>query len=111
MTSNSYRKGYLFEIRVKKLLEKNGWTVFRQSKSSFPDLICLKATNNYCSLIDRECHRRTTEIQLVECKVDKSGITNDEKQKLKELADSIGTECYGVFAYRQGKKVRFKTIS
>ena len=111
MTSNSYRKGYLFEIRVKKLLEKKGWTVFRQSKSSFPDLICLKATNNFCSLIDRECYRRTTEIHLVECKVDKSSITNEDRQKLKELADNIGIECFGVFAYRKGKKVRFETLS
>lgn len=111
MTSKSYRKGYLFEIRVKKLLEKKGWTVFRQSKSSFPDLICLKSTNHFCSLLDRECHRRTTEIQLIECKVDKSGITNDERQKLKELAERIGIECFGVLAYRNGRKVRFETIN
>lgn len=108
---SSYHKGYRFERRVKRYLEEEGWTVFRQGKSSFPDLICLKATNTVCSLMDRECYRKTTEIQLVECKVDRSGITNDERRRLKELAESIGVECFGVFAYRKGRKIRFETVA
>lgn len=101
----------MFERRVKRYLEEEGWTVFRQGKSSFPDLICLRATNYFCPLMNLECHRVTTEVQLVECKVDRSGITNDERRRLKELSDSIGIECFGVFAYRKGRKIRFETVN
>lgn len=108
---SGYYKSYRFERRVKRYFEEDGWTFFRQGKSSFTDLIYLRATSYVCLLTDLKCHRETTEVQLIECKVDRSGITNDERQRLKELAESISVECFGAFAYLKGRKIRFETVT
>lgn len=42
MVNKSYAKGYRFEKRVQKHIQAGGWLVFRQGKSAFPDLICIK---------------------------------------------------------------------
>ena len=69
MPNKSYLIGYRFENRVKKHLEKEGFVVFRQGKSAFPDLICLSEDGT----------------MLVECKVGKY-LSKKEKERAKELA-------------------------
>jgi Holliday junction resolvase - archaeal type len=75
---SSYRKGARFERRVRKILESSGWFVGRQGKSAFPDLICLKRD------IDK------TTIMLAECKVNRSDITKEEREKLRKLSEELG---------------------
>ena len=62
-----YRIGYNFEMRVKKHLEKKGWLIFRQGKSKFPDLICIKPFKNLMGNISINM----PQVMLVECKVGK----------------------------------------
>lgn len=45
MASKSYIKGYNFERKVMKYLAKDKWTVFRQPKSQFPDLISFQPSS------------------------------------------------------------------
>ena len=42
MTNKNYLKGYRFEIRVIKSLEKLGWFAIRSAKSRFPDSFAAK---------------------------------------------------------------------
>lgn len=56
MVNKNYAKGYRFEVRVKKHLESKGWTVFRQGKSAFPDLIAIK--NGNVILVECKNHKR-----------------------------------------------------
>jgi len=47
MVNKRYRKGYRFEIRVKKFLEKRGYKVFRAAGSKPLDLIAVSSDKIY----------------------------------------------------------------
>jgi len=70
MAYTNYLRGRNFEYRVKKDLKKNGFLVFRQAKSAFPDLIAV-----------RKC---TGKKICVECKVN-GYITKEEKDNLLKI--------------------------
>ena len=89
MPSKSYRKGYRFETRVRKQLEALGYTVFRQGKSAFPDLICFK---------------RGREPMLVECKVNRTDLSSEELERLLHLALNLQPMA-AYIAYRQNHTV------
>ena len=74
---SSYTKGYRFEKRVQKYFEKEGWVVFRQGKSSFPDLIAIKK-GVFC---------------FIECKYSKKGkgyLSKEEVTRGREIAIKTG---------------------
>jgi len=50
-------KGNNFEYRVKKYLEKQGWTVIRRGRSGFPDLHCFRKIegHNCFEILEVEC--------------------------------------------------------
>jgi len=80
------RRGQKFEYRVKRHLEKEGYTVFRVSKGPI-DLIALKKG----------------EVLLVECKVSNIYVTSELKRRLFEISEKLGV---GVaVAYRIGRKL------
>lgn len=97
MKTSPYRRGYTFERRVIKDLEKKGWTVFRQGKSSFPDLIAfnVKVKGLTVSLANTA---------LIECKVN-GRLSREERD-----AASKFTKMGFVFmvAYRIGRKLHYK---
>ena len=75
----SYRRGRSFEYRVRDRLEREGYIVFRTSKSSGRskggvDLVAI----------------RNGSVVLVECKTSKGQVTSYLKQSLKELAEVAG---------------------
>jgi len=87
MANRSYRIGYNFELRVKRHLEKKGWLVFRQGKSKFPDLICIRVyaeTFNTTKITHPQ-------VMLVECKVNKY-LSKKESEEFKKLKE-IGLKC------------------
>jgi Holliday junction resolvase len=72
--NKNYQRGYRFEMRVKKAQEKNGWSVIRQGKSRFPDLVCFKPATN-----------GLYEVKYIECKTNKY-LSIEEKLKAHEIA-------------------------
>ena len=80
-----YAKGRSFEHRVKRILEKEGYTVFRCAGSKPVDLIAIKKWD------DR------TEICLIECKLN-GHLPEGQKEKLIEMARRIGASA--ILAYR-----------
>ncbi len=88
MPNQRYRKGYRFEIRVKKHLERLGYRVFRLAGSKPLDLIAM-----YMG-----------EIYLVECKTGR--ITKRSRERLVEMVRNTGAK--PVIAYRDEKnRIRF----
>ena len=86
--NRSYNKGYRFERRVRKYLEKKGYKVFRLAGSKPADLIAMD--NN--------------KIFLIECKVDKKP-RRAALEKIIEL--SKGTPAKPVIAIRINRKIKF----
>ena len=86
--NKSYAKGYRFEIRVRNYLRSLGYLVFRQGKSSFPDLICISKHKSF----------------VIECKVNKY-ICAEERRKL----DEITKDCNAYIAYNDKGKIKFCT--
>ena len=78
-----YRRGCRFEYKVKKFLEKAGFTVFRCAGSKPIDLIAVKKDENPLIL-------------LVECKTN-SILPTSEKEKLIRIAKKTGG--IPIFAY------------
>jgi len=100
--NTSYRKGYRFELQVKKHLEGEGWTVFRQGKSAFPDLICLQ----HGKIAYEKQHNPY--IRFVECKVNRNQFSEEERKTFVELGDKLGVSC--LLAYRKNREIKFKNI-
>ena len=71
---NRYRKGYLWELEVKKRWETQGWTVFRCAGSKPVDLIALQA----------QCLPR-----LIECKTGRPPSKNRQEQ-LRKFYEDLG---------------------
>ena len=74
--NKSYQIGYRFQLRVKKYMEKLGWSVIVRPKSRFPDLHCYKK--------DPVLDSALFKIIEVECKMNKY-LTKDEKRKGEEI--------------------------
>ena len=90
MVNRSYRKGYRFEVRVKKYLEERGYKVFRSAGSKPLDLIALSKDK----------------IFFIECKVNVSrSMLRKSGEKLIQIAK--GTPARPIIAYRDGNKIRF----
>jgi Holliday junction resolvase len=86
MVNKRYRKGYLFEIRVKKYLERLGYKVFRAAGSKPLDLIALS---------DKE-------IYLIECKARPiKKISKKTGEKLRDIAE--GTCGEPIIAFKDDK--------
>ncbi|MEM3506457.1 MAG: hypothetical protein QXT31_02230 [Candidatus Bathyarchaeia archaeon] len=93
---HAYRKGRRFEYRVKDFLERQGFFVLRQAKSSFPDLFAIKLKRS-----------KDYEIRLVECRIDGS-ISIEEKVKLCDLAKRIKAKPF--IATKSGRKLVLKEL-
>jgi len=98
MPNKNYLKGYRFERQVKEEWEKKGFHVFRQGKSAFPDLICIRNNNG-------------KEIVLIECKADggRGYLTPDERERAKDLINE-GFTFYTAIKYPDPKDKRRKLI-
>ncbi len=91
-TSN-YSRGYAFELRVKRSLEKRGYFVVRSSGSHGPaDLLAVS---------------KDGKILAVQCKLD-GYLPPEEWRKLVALSGRYPLE--PVLAFRQGRKIRIKKI-
>jgi len=88
MTNKRYRKGYLFELRVKQYLEDNGYRVFRLAGSKPADLIAIKRNKVY----------------IVECKAHKK-LTKKDVEKILELVD--GVQAQPIVAVKDDRKITF----
>ena len=84
---SSYRKGRRFEWRVRDYLERKGWFVARQTRSSFPDLIAIK----------------NGKILLIECKVDPRNFSKREREDLISLAKKLKAKPY--LAFRRNRRI------
>lgn len=72
-----YLKGYAFETKVRKTLEKYGYKVFRQRGSAFPDLICLSTQDQARTSVEEDLGQAV----IIECKVRKY-LTPEERSGL-----------------------------
>ena len=91
-----YRRGYNFEMRTKRHLEKEGYLVWRNPKSKFPDLIAIMPPTEEYGL----------EVIFVECKVGKY-LSKEEKLKAQGFI-KLGFPF--MVAYRDGRKLKFKEV-
>jgi Holliday junction resolvase len=91
MPNKSYLKGYAFERRVKQQKEADGFVVYRQGKSAFPDLICIKRVMTPLT-------EWKTVVELVECKVNEDDFSAEETERLRALRERTGARC--LLAYR-----------
>ena len=90
--NNRYRKGYQFEHRVKRYLERKGYKVFRVAGSKPVDLIAISRNNVF----------------LVECKTHKEKI---KKATEKIINISKDTCAIPIIAYKKnGTKIFFLDI-
>ncbi|MFW6172984.1 MAG: hypothetical protein ACOC5T_04505 [Elusimicrobiota bacterium] len=76
MSNKSYQKGYRFQRRVKKYLEKRGWNVLVRPRSKFPDLHCWKKEGIF--------NAGLYNIMEVECKMNKY-LSKSEKKRGKAI--------------------------
>ncbi|MEM2173105.1 MAG: restriction endonuclease [Thermoproteota archaeon] len=82
-----YLSGYRFEQRVRKLFEKNGFTVFRSAGSKQIDLIAVKCGHVF----------------LIECRKDEACFSRNDLGKLRRLAERTGLRV--ILASRKNRKV------
>jgi len=92
MTNKSFRKGYNFELRVKKYLEKKGYLVIRQGGSKFPDLIAIPG---------RDIKR--SQVLAIECKT--GNLRTEERFGLKALEDRFRLKA--IVATKQKRRLVF----
>jgi len=85
-----YAKGRRFEYRIKKLLEKHGWIVFRLAGSKPLDLIAFQGLKVY----------------FLECKATPT-LTGEEWKRLRQWSDKLRSPIMNVYRDYDGKlKVR-----
>ena len=121
MASKEYKKGYAFEKRVQKYLENQGYYVFRNPKSAFPDLLAIMPATTE-QIIDK----KTGEIcpgyvsvspeRLIECKNWKKvpkdplkQLSKEEIQQFKELRSSFPLGKF-LLAYNDNRKIKFVEV-
>jgi len=89
---SNYQRGYEFEQRTRKYLQSLGYTVWRQGKSAFPDLIAVGKEGT---------------LKLVECKTD-GRIDWDEILAAKILMERTKSEFF--MAFKDKRKLRFMRL-
>jgi len=87
-----YHKGRRFEYKVRDLLKREGWIVFRCAASKPVDLIALKGDA----------------VVLIECKTGKARLTKDQKRFLRLVAER--TKAIVVIAEQEDGQVLFKVL-
>jgi Holliday junction resolvase len=88
-----YRRGYHFELRVRKHFESLGWLVWRSAGSrSQADLVALKAG----------------EVVLIQCKLG-GVISKQDKERLAMLARELN--CRAVLAYRGNNRLILEDVT
>jgi len=91
----SYQIGYRFQLRVKKYMEKLGWSVVVRPGSKFPDLHCWKKD----PILDSPLFK----IIEVECKMNKY-LSKEEKKKA-EAIKKQGIPFYVAWKDRKSRKI------
>jgi Holliday junction resolvase len=90
--NKKYIKGYRFEHRVKRYLERRGYKVFRLAGSKPADLIAVAGDKVY----------------LIECRTHKKGLSK-VKERMKKMSE--GTMMIPLIALREGSRtLRFYNI-
>ena len=110
--NKSYRKGYNFQRRVKKYLEKKGFEVIVRPRSQFPDITAYKKleVGVDTTLTYNETERVSTIVKPflvidVECKVNKYLNKKEKKEAEKRLEAG---KCNAFFvAYRDKRQIKF----
>ena len=92
MGNRSYRKGYEFERRVRKLLEERGYVVFRSAGSKPVDLIVTDGRETY----------------VIECKVNRGDLRREDLERMLKIHRR--TRYIPVLAYRGRRGVRFVNL-
>jgi hypothetical protein len=98
MPNKNYIKGYNFQQRVKKYMEKSGWRVIMRPKSAFPDLHCWKKDPLFGSALFN--------IVEVECKTNKY-LTPDEREKVAAIKKQ-GMVIY--LAWKEDRKIKLEEL-
>ena len=99
--NKQYRKGYIFELKVKKYFEDMGLLCFRSAGShSIADIILIVDTNI------RPDTKRVPLVFLIQCKAGKGAISLAERKKL--IATSKKHMCNSVIATSEKGKIKFK---
>ena len=89
--ATNYQRGAAFELRVKRRLEEQGWTVWRTPGSKSPaDLIAVKPSR--CDWPDDELI--LPRLRLVQCKSGAKGMTRKARADFRAFAESLGAEAY-----------------
>lgn len=102
--NKQYRKGYIFEIKVKKHLEDLGILSFRSAGShSVADIIAIGET---IPNVNKLTSDKIVIVFLIQCKAGKGVISKQERDKL--IATSKQHNCYGVIATSVKGKIRCK---
>ena len=94
LPNKSYVKGYNFERRVMKHLEKSGFFVQRSGKSKFPDLIAVRKSD-FAGV-------NMPDVLIVEVKVNKY-ISREEKSEADEIFEK--TKIPLTVFWRDGRKL------
>ncbi len=87
-----YRKGYRFERRVRKYLEKLGYIVFRAAGSKPIDLIVITRRKGF----------------IIECKVSRKYLRKNDISRLMYIHEKTGL--IPVFAYRENNEIKFLNL-
>jgi len=114
MVNKSYIKGYNFQQRVKKYLEKKGFITVVRPRSKFPDITAYTRMGSQVSTVithsDKQIKLNVDPFIVfdIECKVN-GYLNKTEKEKaLQRLKEG---KCNAFFvAYRKKRKLQFKGI-
>ncbi len=88
-----YRRGYHFELRVRKHFESLGWSVWRSAGSRSPaDLLAL----------------RTGEVLLIQCKLSGT-ISKEAKRRLAIVARELN--CRAMLAHRDNNRLILEEVT
>jgi len=77
--SVSWKKGHIWELKVKKHLEMWGYYVALSAGSRFPDIIAIN---------------KDGVVSMIECKSKRYGLTRAEREKFQKLKKNFRVECY-----------------
>jgi len=92
--TTSYERGYKFELRVRKHLEKEGWWVIRSAQSrGLADLAAFWPGIAVNVGRDSE-YLFPGQVMLIACRTDKARFSLQERQGLKNLARHLGHEAW-----------------
>lgn len=100
MVNRSYRIGYNFERRVRKMFEDNGFLVIRSGKSRFPDGIAVTKVYSH--------PQNFPKVVIFECKVNKY-LSKEEKLEAHRIFELTGLPL--TVYYRKDRKLLSYEVS